>query len=60
MASGRVPGARGPGIGAPVTLAPLVEARASGCRHAVLLATDEGAPVYRRIGFHDTGTEISR
>jgi GNAT superfamily N-acetyltransferase len=57
---GTVEGARGQGIGAAVTLAGLADAREAGYRYAALFATDLGAPVYRRIGFRDTGSGISR
>ena len=46
-----VPGARGQGLGASITLAGFAEARDRGYRHGVLFATHEGVPVYRRIGF---------
>jgi ribosomal protein S18 acetylase RimI-like enzyme len=55
-----VPSAQGQGIGAAITLAPLLDARAQGLVHAVLFATEQGAPVYRRIGFVDTGMRINR
>lgn len=52
--------ARGQGIGAAITLAGLADVRQRDYRYAVLFATEPGAPVYRRIGFRDTGTAISR
>jgi GNAT superfamily N-acetyltransferase len=55
-----VPDARGQGIGAAITLAPYRDALEAGWRHAVIFATELGAPVYRRIGFTDTGSSISR
>jgi GNAT superfamily N-acetyltransferase len=55
-----VPEARGRGIGAAITLAPLVEAAAEGHRHAVLFSSDMGLPVYRRLGFAEPGVSISR
>lgn len=55
-----LPAAQGRGIGAAITLAPLIEARAAGCHHAGLFSTEMGVRVYRRIGFRDTGTSINR
>jgi len=55
-----VPDVRGQGIGAAITLAPYCDAMESGWERAVIFATDLGAPVYRRIGFTDTGSAISR
>jgi len=50
-----LPDARGRGIGAAVTRAPLQEARRQGCDLAILQASRLGYPVYRRLGFHDYG-----
>lgn len=50
---GTVPEARGKGIGAALTLAPLLEARTRGYRIAILHASDLGYNVYRRLGFQE-------
>ena len=50
-----LPEARGQGIGAAVTLAPLLEARRQGYGLSILQASDLGYQVYRRLGFDDYG-----
>lgn len=51
---------RGRGIGRAITLAPLLEARAEGYRHAVLFSTVMGVGAYRRIGFRQIDAWIDR
>jgi GNAT superfamily N-acetyltransferase len=55
-----IPAARKRGIGAAITLRPLLQARDQGLRHAVLFSTDVGVRVYERIGFQRTASSISR
>lgn len=57
---GVLPGARGHGIGAEITAAPLREARAQGYQHGVLYATEMGYPIYQRMGFRRVPALISR
>ena len=55
-----VPDARGKGIGSAVTLAPLLEARAHGCRTAALFSTEMGLSMYKRMGFRVVPGTINR
>jgi len=41
------------GLGAAITLAPLLEARARGYRYAILQSSQEGYNVYRHLGFEE-------
>ena len=50
-----IPEARGRGLGAFATAAPLRAAHAMGYRVGVLQASEAGYPVYRRLGFSDHG-----
>jgi hypothetical protein len=59
-AVGTVPDVRRRGLGALITVAPLVDARAAGFRYGVLFASELGAPVYRRVGFHEVPTRVGR
>lgn len=55
-----VPAARGKGIGAAITLKPLLDSRALGYRYAVLFSSEMGFSVYQRIGFRDCGVKLNR
>ncbi|MGA2488678.1 MAG: GNAT family N-acetyltransferase [Anaerolineales bacterium] len=50
-----LPEARGQGIGAAITLAPLLEARRMGYRISILQASHLGYKVYLRLGFQEYG-----
>jgi hypothetical protein len=50
-----LPEARGRGVGAAITLAPLLEARQLGFHISILQASHLGYNVYRRLGFQDLG-----
>jgi len=60
FAVGTIPEAQRKGIGAAITLKPLLDARAQGYRYGVLFASEMGYPVYRRIGFRDVPIQIGR
>jgi GNAT superfamily N-acetyltransferase len=55
-----LPAAQRKGIGAAITLKPLLHARELGYRYGVLFSTELGLPVYKRIGFKETGGKINR
>lgn len=56
-----IPSAQGQGIGAAITLKPLIEARdRDGFKYAVLFSTEMGFKVYERIGFRATQYRINR
>lgn len=60
LAVATLPKAQRKGIGSAISLKPLLDARATGYRYATLWSTEEGASVYRRIGFYDTGARLNR
>ena len=47
---------RGKGIGTAMTVRPLLDAREAGFGTAVLQASEEGYPIYARLGFEVTGS----
>jgi hypothetical protein len=51
---------RGKGIGGAITLAPLLDARQNGYRHAVLFSTEMGVGAYERIGFRIVPGRVNR
>lgn len=55
-----IPAAQQKGIGAAITLKPLLDAREIGYRYGVLFSSEMGIPVYQRIGFRLTGERINR
>lgn len=55
-----IPEARRRGVGAAVTVAPMIAARAQGFRAAVLYSTEMGQPLYRSLGFEELGSGIAR
>lgn len=54
------PSAQGQGIGAAITLKPLLLAREMGYRYGVLFSSEMGVRVYQRIGFRLTEARINR
>ena len=53
-------GARGKGIGSSMTYEALLDGKeAGGAQHAVLVATQLGFPVYRRLGFEQCGEFVT-
>lgn len=57
---GTIASARGQGIGAIITLKPLLDARDMGFQYGVLFSTEMGHPVYKRLGFRDVDYSIAR
>jgi GNAT superfamily N-acetyltransferase len=57
-AVGVVPGMRRHGIGAAITLQPLLDARRDGYHVGVLFATRMGYPLYARLGFREVADKI--
>jgi hypothetical protein len=55
-----VPPARRRGMGAAISLKPLLDARDQGYRHAVLFATEIAVPAYEHIGFRRLPTRVNR
>lgn len=56
-----LPSTQGKGIGAAITLKPLLDARdKEGYKYAVLFSTEMGVKVYQRIGFRLTNLRINR
>lgn len=50
-----IPEARGRGVGAAITMVPLLEARNLGFHISILQASHMGYPMYRRLGFQEFG-----
>lgn len=50
-----LPDFRQRGYGTAMTLRPLLDAQAANCHTAILQATEQGAPVYKRLGFETFG-----
>jgi GNAT superfamily N-acetyltransferase len=55
-----VPAAQGRGIGAAISLKPLLDARDKGYHYGVLFSTEMGVRLYQRIGFRLTDVRINR
>lgn len=51
-----LPEARGKGLGAHMTAEPLRRAMADGYRVGVLQASEQGYPIYKKLGFDDVGS----
>jgi GNAT superfamily N-acetyltransferase len=54
-----VPSARGRGIGAYITAAPLLDAREKGYEVSILHATKMGFPVYERLGYREICKKVT-
>jgi GNAT superfamily N-acetyltransferase len=57
-AVGTIPRERNKGIGAAITLKPLLEARQQGYHFAVLFSSRMGNSVYKRVGFREVACKI--
>lgn len=57
---GTIKEARRKGIGSAITVRSLLDARAQGYRFAVLISTEDGFPVYQRLGFREVDCRIGR
>ncbi len=57
---GTIPELRGKGIGAAITLKPLLDSRDLGYRYGVLFASEMGLPMYEKVGFRRVGIDICR
>ena len=55
-----LPAVQGKGIGAAISLKPLLDARDKGYHYGVLFSTEMGIRVYQRIGFRLTNARINR
>lgn len=55
---GTLPESRGQGIGAAMTLKPLLDARKQGYNYAVLFSSQIGYRVYQRLGFREVESKI--
>jgi ribosomal protein S18 acetylase RimI-like enzyme len=55
---GVLPEARRQGLGAAITLQPLLEARERGYQYAVLFSSKIAYPVYQRLGFREVNCKI--
>lgn len=55
-AVGVLPRARGLGLGRVITQVPFLEARQRGIKIGMLTASDDGFPVYQKMGFHTFST----